>query len=299
MALRHDPKRGAVLMLTACAVFVLMSAFVKGLAERLPFFEIMFFRCLLAIPVVLIFSLSRGRPSLRTRRLRSHIARAFTGMLAMTCSFYALTVLPLAEQTALTQTTPIFVLLLAIPLLGERPGPARWAAVAVGFGGILAIALGQDAFFGSGPRDTVALFGMAAALAHGVFSALTTLLVRSLSGTESSSTIVLWQSLLMSAMIGLTLPFVWVTPGWADVLLLALCGLLGGLAQVMLTEAWASAEVSAVAPFGYTSLLWAALFGWVMWGEIPGFWTWVGSGLIVAAGLGMLRSELRAKGKTV
>lgn len=288
-----------MLMLAACAVFVFMSAIVKGLAERLPFLEIMFFRCLLAIPVVFVFSLSRGRPSLRTRRLRGHIARAFTGMMAMTCSFYALTVLPLAEQAALTQTTPIFVLLLAIPLLGERPGLARWMAVGVGFGGILAIALGQGAFLGPAPRDLVVLGGMVAALAHGVFSALTTLLVRSLSATESSSTIVLWQSLLMSGMIALALPFIWVAPGWGDLMLLALCGLLGGLAQVMLTEAWASAEVSAVAPFAYTSLLWAALFGWAMWGEVPGFWTWAGAGLIVAAGLGMLRAELRAKGKTV
>lgn len=295
MALRHDPKRGAILMMVACALFVLMSAIVKGLAERLPFLEIMFFRCTLAIPVVLLFSIRTGMVSLRTRRIGGHIARACTGMTAMTFSFFALTVLPLAEQTALTQTTPIFATLLAIPFLGERPGAARWAAVGIGFCGIMAIALGQGAFFSDTPRDLMMTLGFAAALAHGVFSALTTLLVRSLSATESSATIVLWQSLLMSALVGLALPFVWVAPSWPDMLLLLVCGLLGGVAQVMLTEAWAGTEVSAVAPFAYTSLLWAALFGWVMWGESPGLWTWVGSGLIVAAGLGMLRAELRRK----
>ncbi|WP_431285821.1 DMT family transporter [Humitalea sp. 24SJ18S-53] len=293
--LRHDPKRGAILMVIACVMFVMMSAIVKDLAERLPFMEVMFFRCALAIPLVLVFSVRTGVVSLRTRRLGAHVARACTGMIAMSCAFFSLTVLPLAEQSALTQTTPIFATILAIPLLGERPGVARWTAVGLGFVGIMAIAMGQGAFWGGGTRDLIVTLGFAAALVHGIFSALTTLLVRSLSGTESSSTIVLWQSLLMSSMIGLTLPFIWVTPSWPDVLLLLGCGLFGGIAQVMLTEAWASSEVSAVAPFAYSSLLWAALFGWVFWGELPGLWTWVGSGLIVAAGLGMLRAELRRK----
>ncbi|PZW39853.1 EamA domain-containing membrane protein RarD [Humitalea rosea] len=292
---RHDPRRGALLMLCACALFILMGATIKGLAGRVHWAEIMFFRCAVSVPLVVLLAASRGQVNFATRRIGGHIGRAFSGTLAMTCSFFSLTVLPLAEQTALTYSTPLFVTLLAIPFLGERPGAARWTAVLVGFCGILVIALGQGAFLVSGPRDVLYLLGFGAAVTHGLFSAITTMLVRSLSATEKSTTIVLWQSLLMSLLIALALPFVWVTPGLGDLALLVCIGLLGGVAQLLLTEAWASAQVSAVAPFSYTALLWAALFGWIAWGEMPGVWTWAGAGLIVLAGLAMLRSELAGR----
>lgn len=293
MAARHDPRRGALLMLCATAVFLLMGATIKGMAGHVPWPEIMFFRCAVAVPLVVLLAASRGDANFATRRIGGHVWRAFSGTLAMICSFFSLTVLPLAEQTALTYSTPLFVTLLAIPFLGERPGAARWTAVLVGFGGILVIALGQGAFIVSGPRDVLYLLGFSAAVIHGLFSAITTLLVRSLSATEKSTTIVLWQSLLMSLLTALALPFVWVTPSLGELALLVCVGLLGGVGQLLLTEAWASAQVSAVAPFSYTALLWAALFGWIAWGEVPGVWTWAGAGLIVLAGLAMLRSELR------
>jgi drug/metabolite transporter (DMT)-like permease len=113
-------------------------------------------------------------------------------------------VLPLAEQTALTFTTPLFVTLLAIPFLGERVGPWRLGAVVVGFLGILVIALGKGAFAGS--VDRWVLIGMAVAVGMVSSPAATTLLVRSLSGTERSTTIVLWQSLLMTGLTALVCP---------------------------------------------------------------------------------------------
>ena len=297
-AVRHDPRRGAILMLISCALFVVMGALVKALSERLPWPEIMFFRCVTGIPLILALSMRRGRPNLLTRRFRQHLGRACTGLMAMSCSFFALTVLPLAEQTALSYTTPVFVTILAIPFLGERPGPARWVAVGAGFCGIMIIALGQGAFLGGEARDALYLLGFIAAVSQGVFAAVTTMLVRSLSATEASATIVLWQSLLMSALTAIALPFVWVAPQPSDVLLLIGLGVFGGMGQWLLTEAWASAQVSAVAPFSYTALLWAALAGWLVWGEMPGLWTWVGAALIVVAGLAMLRVEMRGSRRT-
>ncbi|QYU66514.1 EamA family transporter [Leptolyngbya sp. 15MV] len=102
----------------------------------------------------------------------------------------------------------------------------------------------------------------------------------------------LWQSLLMTAMVSCALPFIWVTPGWQDLLILILIGLLGGVAQVMLTEAWASAQVSALAPYSYSSLLWAILFGWVVFGDVPGLATLAGAALIIAASLYILHREI-------
>ncbi len=291
MALRHDARRGALLMLASTALFTMMSAVVKLVGERIPFFEIMFFRSILALPVVflIVLRMGGGAPNLATQRFPQHVMRAMTGTAAMSCSFFALTVLPLAEQTALTFTTPIFVTLLAIPLLGEKVGIHRFSAVGLGFVGILVIALGKGAFMG--PMEPWIIFGMFVAVMHGVFSAATTLLVRSLSATERSTTIVLWQSLLMTGFTALTLPFVWVTPSGHEWLLLLVIGLVGGVAQVMLTEAFASAQVSSLGAYSYTGILWAVLLGWIFFGEQPGIATFIGSGLIVLAALYIMRRE--------
>lgn len=293
MPLRHDARRGALLMLAATALFTLMGAFVKLLGDRIHFLEIMFFRSVLAMPVVflIVLRMGKGAVQVRTQRFRQHILRAMSGTMAMSCAFYSLTVLPLAEQTALTFTTPIFVTLLAIPFLGERVGIHRFSAVAVGFGGILVIALGQGAFQGS--INPVVAFGMAVAVLHGVFSAMTTLLVRSLSSTESSTTIVIWQSILMTGFTGLALPFVWITPTPWEFLLLVGVGLVGGVAQVMLTEAYASAQVSSLGAYSYTGILWAVLLGWFFFGDAPGLATFIGAGLIVLAALYIMQREMR------
>jgi drug/metabolite transporter (DMT)-like permease len=293
VALRHDIRRGALLMLGATALFTIMSAMIKGLSDNIHFIETMFFRSAFALPVMFVIA-ARGRDwgLLRTKRFPAHIVRAFTGTMAQGCSFYALTVLPLAEQTALTYTTPLFVTLLSIPFLGEKVGIHRWSAVLLGFVGIMVIALGDGAFQGSAPNQVVAI-GMAVAVAQGVWSAMTTLLVRSLSATESSATIVLWQSLLMTLFTLVALPFFWTTPTFYELVLLVLVGLIGGVAQIMLTEAYASAQVSALGPYSYTSILWSVAIGWVVFSDAPGWSTLGGAALIVASGLYILHRELR------
>jgi drug/metabolite transporter (DMT)-like permease len=212
--------------------------------------------------------------------------------MAQGCSFFALTVLPLAEQTALTYTTPLFVTLLSIPLLGEKVGIHRWSAVILGFVGIMVIALGQGAFQGGTWPERAVMIGMSVAVAQGVWSALTTLLVRNLSATESSTTIVLWQSLLMTAFTAVALPFFWTTPNAWEWLILILVGLVGGVAQVMLTEAYASAQVSSLGPYSYTSILWSVGLGWLIWGDMPTIATIMGAVLIVLSGLYILHREL-------
>lgn len=277
-------------MLAATALFTVMGALIKQVGDRIPFFEIMFFRSLLAMPVVLAIVLRLGNPQLATQRLAGHLLRALTGATAMACSFFSLTVLPFAEQTALTYTTPIFATLLAIPFLGERVGIHRFSAVGVGFLGVVVIALGQGAF--GGRIDPWIALGIALATVHGLFSATSTLLVRSLSGTERSTTIVIWQSLLTTGLTALTLPFVWVTPGWETLLILIAIGTVGGIAQVLLTEAYASAQVSSLGAYSYTGILWAVLLGWIAFGEAPGWTMLVGAGLIVLAALYILRREM-------
>lgn len=289
MVLRHDMRRGALMMLGATACFAVMGAIVKVLSARHAFLELMFFRNALSLPIVLAAGLRTGA-LLRTRRLGGHAVRAVSGLMGMGCAFLALSLLPLADQTALNYTQPLFIILLAIPWLGERPGPARWAAVLIGFAGVLVIAAGQGLGDGKG---LVAGYGVAAL--GGFFGALSTMLVRQLSATEASTTIVLWQALLMTAMTAVALPFVWTAPGWADLGLLVLVGLIGGAGQVLNTEAFASAQVSSLGPYTYTGLLWAGLLGWMVWGEAPGLAMLAGSALIVGAGFLVLRGEYRGR----
>jgi len=298
---RHDIRRGAILILCSTFMFSIMAAIVKGLGSDIPFMEMVFFRSFVALPLVAAMALRR-RATLRTRRFPGHLARAGTGLAATACMIFSATVLPLGEQQALTYGTPIFVTLLAYPFLGERPGPHRWAAVGIGFLGILVIALGPSVLGQPRPAppgiaEWVLVVGYAAAACHGLFAASTTLLVRQLSATEASTTIVLWQSILMSALSALALPFVWVTPGWAEFGLLVGIGLVGGIGQLCSTEAFASAQVSSLGPYTYTALLWAALFGWLFWGDVPGPTMALGAGLIVFAGLYILHREMRRRAR--
>jgi len=294
MPLRHDIRRGALLMLAATALFTIMSVLIKGVSDHIHFIEIMFFRSAFALPITLGLAARRHDWALlRTRRLKGHVVRAFTGTMAQGCSFFALTVLPLAEQTSLTYTTPLFVTLLSIPVLGEKVGIHRWSAVLLGFAGILVIALGKGAFLDGSLPQGIAAIGMIAAVAQGVWSAITTLLVRSLSETESSATIVLWQSLLMTLFTLVALPFFWTTPSLWELLLLMLVGLIGGVAQVLLTEAYASAQVSALGPYSYTSILWSVALGWMVFADVPTWSTLAGAALIVISGLYILHRELK------
>ncbi|WP_376094191.1 EamA family transporter [Roseomonas sp. CCTCC AB2023176] len=285
--LRHDARRGALCMLGAAALFTVMSALAKHLSDRIPFNELMTFRCAFALPVTLFVGWRAGM-FFRTRRLGGHALRSLAGICGMACGFYSLTLLPLADQIAVNYTQPLFVILLAIPWLGERPSPIRWAAVALGFVGVLVVALGQGAF--SGSANT---WGYAVAAIAGLFGGLATMLVRQLSATESSTTIVMWQSLLMTLMISVTVPFTWVTPSWTELGIMVLMGLVGGVAQVLLTEAYASAQPSSLGPFNYTGLIWAILLGWLVFGDTPSWPMLAGSALIVAAGFLVLRGETR------
>lgn len=295
MALRDDPRGGALLMLGACAVFAAMSVLVKLLGERLPVAEVMFFRNALSLPIVLAFGLRGASLAavVRTRRPFGHLWRALVGLSAMGCSFFAVTVLPLAEHTALTHTTPLFATLLAVVFLGERPGRWRLSALVLGFAGILVIAAGQGGF--TGGLSGLALAGVVAAAAHGLFSAGASLLVRTLSASESSATIVFYQAFLMALIMAAFLPFVWVPPSAGEWLLLLALGLAGGTGQLLLTEAYARAPVSALAPYSYSTLLWAAGFGFVVFGDVPGPLTALGAAMIVAAGLVILYRDLQRR----
>lgn len=286
--LREEVGRGIAYMLAAVALFSVMAALVKAMGAHYPVGQVMFFRNACALPAaLLILAGTGGLAALRTRRFPSHLLRATTGVGAMGSGFFALTVMPLADATALSFTHALFVTLLAIPMLGERVGPHRGGAVLAGFVGVLVLAAGQGGF--SGGAGTA---GIAAALANALLSAISMLLVRQMSASESSAAIAAWQALISTALTALLLPFGWITPPWRDLPYLVAIGLSGGIAQYWVTQAYRFGPASVMGAYSYTSMLWAVLFGWLVWGDVPGPVVLLGSAIVVASGLYILHREL-------
>jgi drug/metabolite transporter (DMT)-like permease len=287
-ALREEPAKGIAYMLAAVALFSVMAALVKFLGAGYPVGQLMFFRNAAALPPALaIMAGTGGMRALRTRRFGAHFLRALIGMGAMGSGFFALTRMALVDAVALSFTNPLFLTILAIPILGERVGPHRAGAVAVGFVGVVVLAIGQGGFAGAaGP------VGIAAALANAFLSACAALLIRKVSTTESSATITAWQSILLTSLCTLLLPFGWITPPPRDVALLVGIGLSGGVAQYWMTQSYRFGAASVVGAFTYTAMLWAVLIGWAVWGELPGPSVLLGSAIVVAAGLYILHREV-------
>ncbi|WP_040507582.1 DMT family transporter [Gluconobacter morbifer] len=294
--MKHDLKRGALLLASATFFTAALNALQKLTGSRLPALEIIFFRNLFSLPFVLIIA-SRTKIVLRTHHFQGHLLRSVIGLISMIMVVVTVTRLPLAEQQVLSYTQPLFLVLLSIPLLHERPGLQRWIAVLIGFSGVVVVALGKG-LLNTGAAGSVSTIIYLIALAQGAVGALTTMQIRQLSATEASTTIALWQAILMTVMTAAPLPFIGIMPGLKDALCLVVVGAFAGIAQVLQTEAFASAQVSAIGPFAYTGLLWAALIGWLGFGEIPGIAMLAGALLIIGSGIWMLRHDRPAAVRT-
>jgi drug/metabolite transporter (DMT)-like permease len=278
---------GLCLRLFAVACLASMSAVIKlAEAHGASLVEIMFFRQLCAIPsVVLWLALGPGLSTIRTAKFGAHVTRTVVGLIAMTFNFGAILLLPLAEATTLQFTVPIFATLLGALVLREPTGWHRWGAVLLGFVGVLIVA--QP---GGGHFPLIgALVGLIAAMLVGV----TSILLRQLGQTESAGTTVFWFSLLSVPPLGLAYAL-YAQPhdAWTFGLLVSV-GLIGGVGQLGLTAALRFAPVSVVVPMDYSSLVWATLYGWLLFGVLPTPYTWVGAPVIIASGLYIVWRERR------
>lgn len=287
--------RGIVFKLISALLFAVMSALIRYLGARYPIGEVVFCRSAFAIVPILLIYAWRGElaATVRTERPFGQVGRGALSIVGMFCSFGALARLPLIEANAISFTSPLASVALAALVLKERVRIYRWSAVTVGFLGVLVVLAPHL----SGDELSVAMAGTAGvlgvvyALAGSITNAGTVIQTRWLTQSETTSSIVFYFSAICAFAGLLTWPFGWVTPSGGELAVLAGIGFLGGTGHIFLTESYRYASASMLAPFDYTSMVWALVLGYALFGETPTAMIVLGSAIIAAAGLFVIWRE--------
>jgi drug/metabolite transporter (DMT)-like permease len=285
-----NPLIGIALVLAAFFAFTLMSAFVRFLGQSIPLGEIVFMRSFFAFIPLLAVMIWRGElaTALYTRNPLAHFSRSAIGAMAMIMNFAALTLLPLADVTAIGFAMPIFTVVLAAVFLGEVVRFQRWSAVGVGFIGVLVM---LSPYIGASPRGEGATLGAFLALGGALAVAVAMTLVRHMSRTESTASLVFYFSLTCSLAGLATIPWGWAMPTPLEFVLLVTMGLLGGIGQILITESYRYAPASVVAPFAYTAMIYSVVIGYFWFGELPKPIVLAGAAIVIAAGLFVIWRE--------
>ena len=295
---------GILYLCLGVLVFSLQDAIIKliSLTGSYPVTQAVAIRSVVAIPILLVIvALGPGLRAIITPNAPALLLRALVLFISYTTYYLAFPALPLADAVALYFTVPLFVTLMAGPFLGERTGLAAWLAVFAGFGGV-AVMLQP----GAGVFDWAALLSLASAVMY----AASMLMTRKLGVAEAASVMSFYQNclVLVGALTITAIAFVtgpmegahpsiafllrqWETPSLRDLLLMGACGVIAATGMVFLSQAYRIARASAVTSFEYTGILWAPLWGYLFFAEVPRLTTLIGAALIVGAGLFALRAS--------
>ncbi|MEM7194925.1 MAG: DMT family transporter [Pseudomonadota bacterium] len=260
-------------------IMVLISGLVKHLSDHYPVTQILLFRfALAAVPLFLFTITMHGLEVMKTERYQDHAIRSVSGICSLSMLYFALSMIPIAEATMIAYSSPIFITILSIPLLGEKIGIARWSAVLIGFAGVMIIAQ---------PGTQVFNLGGLLALGSALGGAMVVLWLRKLSDTEHPGlTSFIYNSLGALVFIIVTLYVGWhEVMSWIHWLLLAAVGLLAAVQQYLFAFSLRFGEASLIAPFEYLILLFAVAAGIIFWNEIPPTTSVIGGTVIVASGL--------------
>lgn len=274
--------RGAVLVTLGSMTLVVMATLVKFLGSRLSSFEILFFRSLIGFFFVLPLFARNPMEPLRTKRLGMHFLRGSSGAVGNACFFWTITHMVLADSMALQFSRPLFMLPLAFLFLGETAGWRRSLVTVVGFIGILFYARPFTSGF-----DPTAFIGAAGAL----FGGLVVLGIKSLAKTEPTRVIMFYYGVWNSLFALLPTILLWVTPTASEMMFLVAVGFLGIAGQSMITHGFTQGDATALVPLDYSRIVYSAAFGFILFGEIPGPWSFVGMALIVVSSLYLVLTE--------
>jgi drug/metabolite transporter (DMT)-like permease len=280
----RDPVSRAILyMVGSTIVFAGVNAAVKWEVAIYPLGVVAVFRSFFALVVCGMLILPKGGIAVwRTRRIGAHIWRGVAQFGSMLCIFMAFRLMSLTGAMALSFSAPLFTTLLSIIVLKEVVGLHRWSALVVGFVGVLIVtqpgadSLQAGAFFAVGNALMISIVSVA---------------IRRMSATESVGTLTLYQMAIITLCTLAMLPFGMRMPDWRNALLLIATGLGNGVGQYWWTKSLAAAPTSIVVPFNYLSLVWAAILGFAIWGEIPDRALLIGSAIVIGSGLYILWRE--------
>ena len=263
--------RAVIFMALASVLFVAMHALVRDLSKDLHPFQIAFFRASLGLIVLSPIIFKNRFAILRTSKIKLHALRGLLNAGAMLCFFYGLSITPLAQVTALSFAVPLFATLFAVLLLGEIIKIRRITALLIGFFGTLVIIRPGLIDFGLGPILI---------LAQAIIWSLALMVIKVLTRTDSSLTIAIYASIFLSPMVLIAAIPVWQSPTTYQLILMLIIATFGTIAQTLMNESLKLGETSVVMPVEFTRMIWAALFGYCFFSEVPDIFTWFGSVLI-------------------
>ena len=266
--------RGPILMVLAGVSLTMMAVVIRHLSPKFSVLEMIFLRSVVSLLLILPWAIRQGVFRLGTRRPWLHLFRNGVHYLGNVAWFLAVTLIPLAELQALQFTEPLFLIVMAALFLREKVGFNRWAALIVGFFGVLVIIR---------PGVIEISFGALAVMVAAFFYASSQAATKLLSRTDHPNAILFYMAVIFIPISAGPAAFDWVTPDWADIPPIVLLGVFGYAAHALLIRSFAAADASFVIPFEFVRLPVAALFGYVLYREAPDVWTWVGAVVIFAA----------------
>lgn len=287
--------RGIALKLGSILLFTIMAALIKHGLEVIPTGEAVFFRSFFAIPPIIIWAMWRGKlaEAFRVNDPLTHVSRGFFGVAAMACGFTALGLLPLPEAIAIGYAAPLMATGLAALILAERVGLFRWTAVCVGMFGVLVMLWPRMTILSGEEMANSQALGGWIALMGAVMVAFATVYIRKMTRTETTLSIVFWFSVICTIASLTTVPLGWIVPDWPLMGMLILAGLLGGIAQIMMTESYRNADASTLAPLEYSSMVYGLAIGYLIFAEIPGWSVLIGASIVICAGILIIWRERR------
>jgi drug/metabolite transporter (DMT)-like permease len=274
--------RGAMLVSTGALCLVVMAILTKELGERMSSFQILFFRSFIGFLFLAPLFVRDPAQPFRTTRLGLHFLRGAVGTAGNICFFWTITHMLLADSMALQFSRPLFMIPLAMLFLGEAVGTRRSLITLLGFAGILLYARPFTAEF-----DPNALVGALGAL----LGALVILFIKRLAATEPTRVIMFYYAFWNAALAAIPAFFLWVPPTWTDMGLLVLVAAFGMGGQAMMTHGLSMGDATALLPLDYSRVVYAALLGFLIFGEVPGAWSMLGMLLIVGSSIILMWSE--------
>jgi drug/metabolite transporter (DMT)-like permease len=275
-------------MFLTTIMIVSMHSFIRELTTNLHPFEVGFFRNLFGVPVAVILIMRYGWGLFRTERVRTHVIRSVGHVCAMMMFFTGIVTTPLATANALTFAAPLFAAVLAVLVLGEVFHWRRWGALLFGFAGTLVILRPGFVALETGP-----LLILGSAFIWGVVLVV----IKSLGRKDTTPTIIIYMVVFMTPLSLIPALFVWNWPTWGELGLMFIMGMIGTAGHLTLTQALRLADTAVVMPIDFFKLIWAAVLGFALFGEVPNQFTWIG-GIMIFAGATYLalreRSDARA-----